>query len=62
MEFFKPGITYDFMKYRAVCVGASIAVCALAAASVYYPGLNYGIDFSGGTEIQVHFRGHVDTA
>lgn len=62
MEFFKPGVSYDFMKYRNPAVGGSLVVCALAAASLFWPGLNYGIDFSGGTELQVQFQGHVESS
>lgn len=59
MELFKPGRTIDFMKYRNPAVGASIAVCVGATAALFFPGLNYGIDFSGGTEIQTTFQGDV---
>ncbi|MBX7197394.1 MAG: protein translocase subunit SecF, partial [Sandaracinaceae bacterium] len=62
MEFFKPGITYDFMKLRTPLVGASIVVCIAAVVSVFVPGLNFGIDFAGGTELQLHFQGDVSTA
>jgi preprotein translocase subunit SecF len=62
MEFFKPGVAYDFMKYRNLAVGGSLTVCALAIASLFWPGLNYGIDFSGGTELQLGFQGHVESA
>ena len=46
MELFKPGKTIDFMKYRNAAVGASAVVCVAATASLFFPGLNYGIDFS----------------
>jgi preprotein translocase subunit SecF len=61
MELFKPGKTIDFMKYRNAAVGASIAVCVASSVALYYPGLNYGIDFSGGTELQTTFRGDVSS-
>ena len=62
MELFKPGNTIDFMKYRNPAVGASILVCVAATASLFYPGLNYGIDFSGGTELQTTFGGEVSSS
>ena len=62
MELFKPGKTIDFMKYRNAAVGASIAVCIASAVAIFYPGLNYGIDFSGGTELQTTFRGEVSSS
>jgi len=61
MELFKPGKIIDFMKYRNPAVGASILVCVAATASIFYPGLNYGIDFSGGTELQTTFEGEVSS-
>jgi preprotein translocase subunit SecF len=62
MELFKPGNTIDFMKYRNPAVGASILVCVAATASLFYPGLNYGIDFSGGTELQTTFGGEISSS
>lgn len=62
MEFFKPGVVYDFMKYRRYFVGVSIFNCVAAIVLLVYPGLNYGIDFRGGTELQLHFNGAMDTA
>ncbi len=62
MELFKPGKTIDFMKYRNAAVGASVAVCVAATVALFYPGLNYGIDFSGGTELQTSFGGDVSSA
>ena len=60
MEFVKPGIYIDFMKYRAP-VGSFLGLLAtLSLVSLFYPGPNYGIDFAGGTEIQLQFNG--DTA
>jgi preprotein translocase subunit SecF len=61
MEFFKPGVTYDFMKLRTPLVGASIFVCIAALVAIFVPGLNFGIDFAGGTELQLHFQGAVST-
>src|SRR3954462_10751820 len=53
----KPGTTHDFVKYRRVAVIASLIVNALVLLGVFvWPGLNYGVDFAGGTELQVHFK------
>ena len=60
MELVKPGIYIDFMKYRAPVVGFLGLLATLSLVSLFYPGPNYGIDFAGGTEIQLQFKG--DTA
>src|SRR5690348_14095770 len=62
MEFFKPGLYMDVMKWRNLCVGASIIAILASIAGFFYPGPNYGIDFRGGTELQVQFNGRVTSA
>ncbi len=60
MEFVKPGTYIDFMKYRGP-VMAVLGFLALASLILLFvPGPNYGIDFAGGTEIQLRFT--ADTA
>jgi preprotein translocase subunit SecF len=57
----KPGTTHDFVKYRRVAVVASLIVNALVLLGVFvWPRLNYGVDFAGGTEMQVHFKKPVE--
>ncbi len=55
MEFFKPKGTINFMKYRGIIIPVSLFLAFLGVASVVWPGPNYGIDFKGGTEIQLKF-------
>jgi len=56
-DLIKPGTTHDFVKYRRVAVVVSLIANALVLAGVLiWPGLNYGVDFAGGTELQVHFK------
>ncbi len=62
MEFFKPGTRIDFMRWRSVALTASTIVCLAAIGSLFWPGLNYGVDFAGGTEVQLHFEGDVGSA
>lgn len=60
MEFVKPGTYIDFMKYRGP-VMAVLGFLALGSLILLFvPGPNYGIDFAGGTELQLQFTG--DTA
>src|SRR3954464_6686727 len=57
----KPGTTHDFVKYRRDAGIASLLVKALVLRGVFvWPGLNYGVDFAGGTELQVHFKQPVE--
>ncbi len=64
MKFFelvKSGTNHDFVKYRRIAVTASIIVNLLVLfGAVVWPKLNLGVDFAGGTELQLAFRKPVD--
>ena len=62
MEIVKPGTLIDFMKYRTPVVGVSVALVVLSIISLFYPKPNYGIDFAGGTELQLAFQGALSSA
>ena len=60
-DLIKPGTTHDFVKYRRIAVVVSLIVNTLVLLGVLvWPRLNYGVDFAGGTEMQVHFKQPVD--
>ncbi len=61
MDIIRPGTQIDFMKYRKVAFALSAALIVISLAAVFVRGLNYGIDFTGGTEIQVAFSKTVKT-
>ena len=61
MEFFKPRATIDFMKYRGPIISGSLLLALLGFLSVFWPGPNYGIDFKGGTEVQLRFKKPVES-
>ena len=62
MEFFKPGVVYDFMRVRKWWIALSIILVVASTISVFYPGPNYGTDFRGGTEVEIAFLKPVDAA
>lgn len=57
MEFIKAGSYFDFMKYRGPVITVLGLLATLSLVSLFYPGPNYGIDFAGGTEVQLAFTG-----
>ena len=62
MEFFKPGVTYDFFKYRTPFVVTSLALTVLSLLSLFWPGPRFGIDFKGGTEVELEMAQAVSAA
>lgn len=52
----------DFVKIAPLMSGVSVVLVILSIALFFVKGLNYGIDFSGGTEIQVRFDHPVDVS
>ncbi|EKD73833.1 MAG: hypothetical protein ACD_45C00180G0009 [uncultured bacterium] len=55
MEFFKPNTTIDFMAQRKWAAVVSIVLCIFSITSLIINGLNWGLDFTGGTQIQLSF-------
>jgi preprotein translocase subunit SecF len=56
MQLFPPGILYDFMGWRKVCILISVAYCVGSLVLLLgYPGPRLGTDFKGGTEVEVAF-------
>ncbi|HXN84004.1 MAG TPA: protein translocase subunit SecF [Myxococcales bacterium] len=61
IELVKSGTNHDFVKYRRIAVIASIVVNLLVVfGALVWPRLNYGVDFAGGTELQLAFHKPVD--
>ncbi len=55
MEFFKSDKIYDFMGKSKIFISLSIFMILTSYAILFTKGLNYGIDFVGGTIIQVKY-------
>lgn len=48
---------YDFVGKRNFWVGLSVLVQVICMVSIFTRGFNYGVDFAGGTDVQVSFKG-----
>ena len=59
MEFIKPGTNINFVGYKAYALIFSAVLISLSLALILVKGLNYGIDFSGGTIIELRFNEEV---
>ena len=52
-ELIKPGTQIDFVGKRHIWIGVSVACILLTIVLLFTKGPNYGIDFTGGAEVQV---------
>ena len=60
MQFFKPGLRVDFMRLAKPLTSVSIVLVLASWVLVATKGLNFGIDFAGGTEVLLAFNESVD--
>lgn len=58
MEIVKPGSNFDFVGRRTVAIGVSVVAIALSLTVLAIFGPHYGIDFTGGTVVQLGFKEH----
>ena len=54
-EIVKPGTQFDFLGKWRICVTVSAALLLIGLAGIPLRGFRLGIDFAGGTEVQVRF-------
>ncbi len=60
MQFFKPGLRIDFMTSASKLVIVSAVLVLASWGLVFTKGLNFGIDFAGGTEVLLGFNEQLD--
>ena len=51
---------FNFMAYRHVATGFSAILLLIAIAALAFRGLNFGLDFTGGTLVEVAFEQPAD--
>jgi len=62
-DFFPHNMRVPFMRYKGVCLIISIICMAVSLGLYFVVGLNYGVDFKGGSLIEVqHKNGPADLA
>ena len=54
LELIRPGMKIDFVGKRNWLMGVSLIAVMVTFVLLFTKGLNYGIDFTGGAEVQVH--------
>jgi preprotein translocase subunit SecF len=54
-EIVKPGTHIDFLGYRRIAAAISVVVVLASIAAIPIRGIRMGIDFAGGTEVQLAF-------
>ncbi len=60
MKIFKKTTTIDFMRYRKLSGVVSISVVVLSLLALFVFKLNFGIDFTGGTQFTIQYKHSVD--
>jgi preprotein translocase subunit SecF len=62
MEFFKHNTSINFMAQRKWAAILSITLFLVSLGALAFKGLNWGLDFTGGTQIQLSYQSPADLA
>jgi len=52
---------FDFIKNRKIAYIISVIIILVGLISIIFQGFNYGIDFAGGTLLQIRFNKSIST-
>lgn len=55
MEFFKTQTHVHFMQFKKYTTGIALLVCLTSLGLLIFKGLHYGLEFTGGTQIELRF-------
>lgn len=55
MEFFKKQTHFRFMSLKRYTIGTALALTLIALGLLTFKGLHYGLEFTGGTQIELRF-------
>jgi preprotein translocase subunit SecF len=58
-ELVPPGTKFDFIGKWKICAAISAVVIAIGGIGLWKPGARLGVDFAGGSEMQVRFTGEL---
>jgi preprotein translocase subunit SecF/SecD/SecF fusion protein len=62
-DFFPHDLRLPFMRFKGLCFGLSLLAMALSLAVIWTKGFNYGVDFTGGSMLEVRSKtGPADVA
>ncbi len=60
MEFFNPNANVNFMALRRFTLATALILVVVSLGSIFTKGLNLGLDFTGGTLVEVEFADAVE--
>jgi preprotein translocase subunit SecF len=62
LELIPHGTNYDFIGKWKYCVAGSLLIIALGLIGIPLRGIHWGLDFAGGTEMQIHFAQGIESS